>query len=92
MIIMTTDFEIFEDAFIYDIPPDAVGFFMYVATGRPFYFSDLAGMKRELFKAAQYAECHGARFDPNVVYEKIMDMEMQLPTEKKEKKCGYDAA
>jgi len=45
---MTTDFEIFDDAFVYDVPKDAVGFLMYAKTGKPFYFSGIQGLKREL--------------------------------------------
>ena len=94
------DFKAFDDAFVYDVPKDAVGFFMYAVTGKPFYFSSPKDMKRELKLAAQYAECHGVRFDPDIVFDELIsragEQQCEVYTgreeEKKEKKCGYDAA
>lgn len=89
------DFETFESAFVYDIPSDRVGFFMFAATGRPFYFSDLEGMREELKLAAQYGECHGTKFDPEIVYVKLMEIQkastpesnVYTGREKGKKKC-----
>ena len=96
----SNDFKAFDDAFVYDVPKDAVGFLMYAKTGKPFYFSGIQGLKRELKLAAQYAECHGVKFNSDIVFDELMacagEQQCEVYTgreeEKKEKKCGYDAA
>lgn len=96
------DFKIFEDAFVYDIPSDNVGFFMFAATGKPFYFSDLEGMRQELWHATEYAKCHGVKFDSEIVYGRLMEIQKASTPEsnvytgrekgKKKKRNGLDAA
>lgn len=69
---MNNDLKIFEKCFIYDIPGDVFGFFMYGKTGKTFYFTNKESMIEELQKAASYALNHGVKFDPTEVYKELM--------------------
>jgi hypothetical protein len=71
------DFPIFDGVFIYDIPADYIGFFMFGYTGKTFRFSSKDQILPELRKAAEYAKHHDTVFNAEKVYEELMKRQNQ---------------